>query len=596
MLLSVLVVCISILYIVASVLIPCKSNVDVVTIIKSKNVDVPPVALFISNPLNIEPYELAFHSKKESLENDRYILFAPMQSKTTYLINKNGTAIHTWSSDYIPGVSVYMLNDGSILRTIRLALFGGGSGGGIQRITWDGTIIWDYRYYTDDYLSHHDIEILPNGNILMIAWEFKTRDDAITAGRDPYKLMGNTIAPDHIIEVKPTGPTTGEIVWEWHAWDHLIQDYDPTKDNYGIVEEHPELLDINFGSIGWDWLHINSVDYNKELDQILLSVKHFDEIWIIDHSTTIQEASGHTGGNSGKGGDILYRWGNPIAYRAGTADDQKFRRQHDAQWIEYGCPGEGNILVFNNLGGFPDGWYSTVDEIVPPIDDNGTYYLEPGSSYKPKEQNWIYKADFYDVLLCGAQRIKNGNTFITRGSEGYLYEINPEKEIVWMYKNPYPENLPKSIFKFQTYQINESSPEKPDLDCKGSFNWIDVKGGEILTGFFQVQNIGGSDSFLNWSIVSFPDWGNWTFNPENGENLTVEDGPITVHVSVVAPNKVNTKFEGYIIVENQEDSEDYDVIPIFLKTSRKKEIQTSLFLNLFQNPRKRFPILNFISQ
>jgi hypothetical protein len=88
-------------------------------------------------------------------------------------------------------------------------------------------------------------------------------------------------------------------------------------ENYGVVVDHPELVDLNFSSGGppggADWNHINSIDYNETLDQILLSVHNFSEIWVIDHSTTAAEAAGHSGG------DLLYRWGNPQTYDAGTA-------------------------------------------------------------------------------------------------------------------------------------------------------------------------------------------------------------------------------------------------------------------------------------
>ena len=83
-------------------------------------------------------------------------------------------------------------------------------------------------------------------------------------------------------------------------------------------------------------MHVNAVAYNAELDQIVLSSPHFNEIWIIDHGTTTEEAKGHTGGRWGKGGDILYRWGNPRAYRNGTKLDQRLFYQHNIQWIPKG--------------------------------------------------------------------------------------------------------------------------------------------------------------------------------------------------------------------------------------------------------------------
>jgi hypothetical protein len=88
-----------------------------------------------------------------------------------------------------------------------------------------------------------------------------------------------------------------------------------------------------------------------------------------------------------------------------------------------------------------------------------------------------------------------------------------------------------------------------------------------VNGSFQVQNIGDPGSLLNWTTnVSSLDWGTWTFNPESGENLTPEDGQVTVQVSVVAPNEKNSEFQGYIRVENRDNSTDFDVISVYLKT------------------------------
>lgn len=374
-----------------------------------------------------------------------YTLFAPMRSTTTYLIDNYGRLVHTWPSSYTPALSAYLLENGNLLRSAQLVIGGGGgSGGRVEEIAWDGTIVWEFEYYSpDEYLPHHDIEGLPNGNVLILAWEYKTEAEAFAAGRDPA-LLGFSLQPEHIVEVQPTGPASGEIVWRWHLWDHLVQDYDSTKDNYGVVAEHPELIDINFAKpLGKaDWIHANSVDYNPDLDQIVISAHNQGEFWIIDHSTTIAEAAGHTGGNSGMGGDILYRWGNPQGYDAGVAEDQVFFNQHDASWVEPGCPGEGNILIFNNGLGRPSiVKYSSVDEVVTPVDGNGDYpQPPPGTPHGPAGLFWTYVADppgdFYSANISSAQRLPNGNTLVCSGNGGWFFEVTSTGEIVWNYLSP----------------------------------------------------------------------------------------------------------------------------------------------------------------
>lgn len=363
-------------------------------------------------------------------------------------------------------MSTYLLENGNLLRSDYAIkpdiIIGAGDTGRVEMFDWNGTRIWNFVYANSTQCIHHDIEPLPNGNILMIAWELKTRDDAIDAGCNPEFISDEIIWPDHIIEVEPNGPESGNIVWEWHVWDHLIQDYDPSKDKYGIVSDHPELIDINFMAkdSGRDWNHINSIDYHEGFDQILLSACAQAEIWVIDHSTTTEEASGHTGGKSGRGGDLLYRWGNPQYYRAGDVEDKKFYGQHDARWIEPGCPGEGHITVFHNGFRQPGENYSSVIEIVPPVDNNGNYYLEPGSAFGPDEPIWIYTApnptDFYASGQSGAQRLPNGNTLIC-SANGVFFEITYDKNIVWIYFNLFPikfigwNNL---VFKINRYPLD----------------------------------------------------------------------------------------------------------------------------------------------
>ena len=398
-----------------------------------------------------------------------YTLFSPLGSQDTYLIDNGGVVVHSWTSDYAPGLSMYLLEDGTLMRTASLMgpnqwFAAGGASGRVEQWSWDGELLWEFEYSDGYHRLHHDIEVLPNGNVLMIAWEFVDEADAIAAGRDPSLLSDGELWPDHIIEVEPTGSSGGNIVWEWHAWDHLVQDYDSSKDSYGVVADHPELIDVNYvsGRESADWNHTNSIDYNSDLDQVLLSVRSFNEIWVIDHSTTSEEAAGHTGGDLGMGGDLLYRWGNPQAYDTGTADDQVFFGQHDAEWIGDGIPGEDNILVFNNGSQIAGRAYSSVDEIATPLGADGSYTLVAGQAYGPDDLAWSYAAEpatsFYADHISGSQRLANGNTLITDGISGILFEVTTGGEVIWEY------DTGGQVFRADRYAPNYAGFDGTPLD------------------------------------------------------------------------------------------------------------------------------------
>ena len=322
----------------------------------------------------------------------------------------------------------------------------------IYEIDPAGNLLWEYRYH---FWQHHDFLKLPNGNVLMIVRELKTQAEVVAAGANPAFASPDGLYNERIIEVRPIYPDRAEVVWEWSLWDHLVQDYDPSKANYGNVSEHPELVDINYTlrqlsltkqTRNYALLHANGLDYNPERDQILFSARNMSEIWIIDHSTTTEEAAGHTGGNGGKGGDLLYRWGNPQVYRAGTFADQQLFWQHNPYWIPEGLPGAGNILIFNN-GDEYEGRYldhSSVVEITPPASGYGYDRNEgAGSRYGPAQPAWSYTAenapDFISRRLSNAQRLPNGNTMIVSGQDGVIFEVTPAGKTVWRYVNPVVE-------------------------------------------------------------------------------------------------------------------------------------------------------------
>ena len=385
-----------------------------------------------------------------------YTMFAPKQNTMTYLINNAGRKIHEWSaSTFPPGQSVYLLENSNLLRTCMTPSqlgTGGGEGGRIEEYDWDDNLVWSMDYSTATYMQHHDIKKLPNGNIIMLVVEKKTYAEVLAAGFDPSKLVPEIqqkgyMLPDCIIEIAPTYPVGGTVVWEWHTWDHLIQDFSASKSNYGIVAAHPELVDCDgdHRNLPLFWNHMNSIDYNASLDQIAMSVRGNSEVWIIDHSTTTAQSAGHSGGVHGKGGDLLYRWGNPLTYGAGTVADQKYFEQHDVEWVKAGNPGAGNLTCYNNgIGRTPP--YSTVDEITTPVDASGNYPINTGSAFAPSVFTWDYTASppeaLYSENISGAQRQPNGNTIICEGGHGDFTEVTTAGQIVWRYLCPVDDHGP----------------------------------------------------------------------------------------------------------------------------------------------------------
>jgi len=453
----------------------------------------------IAGPLSIQPGT-----------QPGYTLYNPTNYKEAFLIDDCGRIVNKWTSDYAAAHTLYLRPNGTLLRTRLLTNTeidgGGGSGGGVELLHWNSTVLWSYTYNNDFVRQHHDIYPLPNGNVLLLAWEKKTEAEAIAEGRDPSKLVDGVLWPEHIVEVRPIVPNGGEIVWEWHAWDHLVQDFDATKQNYGVVGDHPELIDLNFTVDGdKDWLHANALDYNPQLDQIIISAHSFNEFWVIDHSTTTAESASHSGGNAGKGGDLLYRWGNPMAYRHGTVSDQKLFAQHHPHWIAEGLPQAGRIMVFNNA---PLRFYSSVEIIQPPVNPDGTYTLGVDGKFGPATAAVTYtsnpQSDLFSRNMSSAQMMPNGNLFIGSAAQGIASEVTPLNEVIWKYKSPVtvngivgrtdpttnPAYTPRPVFRTIKYPIDYPAfltrvlvPQEP---VEGA-PWADCA---LVTGIDEEQQTG----------------------------------------------------------------------------------------------------------
>ena len=405
-----------------------------------------------------------------------YVLFNPSMSGTVYLVDNDGRVVHTWQTPYAPGGDMELLPNGNLLRGSRdpaqLGFKTGGTGGILQELAWDGSVVWEWKLSEAGRVHHHDVSALPNGNVLLLAWEVKSPEEARRAGRRADQIPEQGLWPDVVLEIEPIGSRGANVVWEWHVWDHLIQNHDPEAPNHGDPAARPERIDLNAGShappidaaqleqlkaLGYvppdatpqdlrsDFLHVNTVTHHPRLDQIALSVPVMGEIWIIDRGTTTEEAAGSTGGRRGRGGDLLYRFGNPAAYGRGLALAQRFFYQHDVRWIPDGWNGAGNLIVFNNGRGRHEGPWSSIDEWTPPLDADGRYTLADGEPFGPDELAWQYVAPdpqtFYAPFVSGAQRLANGNTLICAGTGGEFFEVTKGGEVVWEYRNPFWGNV-----------------------------------------------------------------------------------------------------------------------------------------------------------
>lgn len=403
-----------------------------------------------------------------------YILIPIIQSKQVLLYDNDGNLVHIWEGEHYTGASVYLKENGNLIRTVSLDDnfdfgFNGQWGfvnGAIEEVNWEGEVVWRFDYASADAIGHHDIEIMPNGNILMIAFERFSSEEAIAMGRNPELLPEhNEMWTEQVIEIDPT---TNEIVWQWDLSDHLIQDFDPDAANFGVVADNPQLMDVNYleddAPLQPNWWHVNSIDYNEALDQIVLSSRTHSEIWIIDHSISTEEAQGTAG-------DFLYRWGNPETYDAGDDADRTLYYQHDAQWIPDGYDGAGNILIFSNGGN--ERTYSDIIEISIPTDADGNYIMTAAEATAPTEYEWYYAADpvesFYSALISGMQRQPNGNTLITDGLNGRIFSVNPDGEIVWEFY------LPPAVWAFRAERYDlpafDELPFSDDLTFEGGVIW-----------------------------------------------------------------------------------------------------------------------------
>jgi hypothetical protein len=342
------------------------------------------------------PTELLYWDKTKA--HNGYTLFAA--AGTSYLIDMQGRVVHTWAI----GTNPRLLDNGNLLDASRDDPSGFQD---FKEVDWDGKVIWEYVEKRGGYAPHHDWVRILNRKLnapttLYIANKSISREQAITAGADPRKGPDEGAQMDAIVEVD----MQGNVVWEWWFFDHVVQDLDPTKTNYvgagKSIADYPGRINLNLPGrpLRRDWLHCNSLDFNAELDQVVINSVQ-GELYVIDHGNTFVagDPAASIAKARGPAGDFLYRFGDPARYKQGdpprilenwdaaTSGHKQMGGSHHAHWIKPGLPGAGHLMVFNNSQYlFERTPQSSILEINPYLDsrgrDAGKYVNPPEAGYR----------------------------------------------------------------------------------------------------------------------------------------------------------------------------------------------------------------------
>lgn len=470
-----------------------------------------------------------------------YTIISPSNYKTSYLINNCGEVINSWESDFFVGLMAEIDFEGNLLRTARLqtegGFVGGGIAGGLEKFSWDGELLWTGDFADETHHSHHDLAIMPNGNVLLIQWDKISAEEVFASGRSPLTFGDDSLWPDKIIEVEILDNNEYNIVWEWRAWDHIVQDYDSSLPNYGNIHEHPEKINLNLiptegGNDLSDWMHTNGIDYNADLDLIVISSRHFSEIMIIDHSTTTEEAAGSTGGNFGMGGDILYRFGNPANYNLGTLQDQKFFGQHDSRWHYNEDIEQWQISVFNNGTHRPGGEASTAEIITLPLEGNA-FLRDENQAFGPEELYFSFPevpdTTIFSSRVCGAQVLPNDNILFSLGAGGSVWEVTQESEdLVYNYRMPVgiagPLDYNTPNFNTNYFKVTRYSED-----------YLGFEGKDLTPGGYIELNNPGSDCVIyenqNNDTTSVFEWF------DKHQHLSVYPNPATSNCQIDVPGQ-----------------------------------------------------------
>ncbi|MEJ2586544.1 MAG: aryl-sulfate sulfotransferase [Deltaproteobacteria bacterium] len=384
------------------------------------------------------------------------------------LLDMNGNVVHLWKG--LHGFPTKLLPGGQAMASlgVRSPRYGFMDYMDVVQVDWDGNVVWKFDHY--EYIEdpgqegmwmarqHHDYqrEGSPVGYYAPGLTPLVDRGNTLILGHKDVKdsrISDKPLLDDVIYEVN----WEGDIIWEWVCSEHF-DEMDFSEAARNALCRNPTMV-VGKGEVG-DWMHMNSISTlgpNRWYDQADERFHPDNIIWDGRQTNIIAITDKESG-------RIVWQIGPDYDRSQALRELGWIIGQHHAHMIPRGLPGEGNILVFDNGGfsgygspnpGAPTGHnnalrdYSRVIEFDPITLKVIWQYSYEEAGFLPKMNN----SDFYSPLISSAQRLPNGNTLITEGSSGRIFEVTKGFEIVWEYVSPYYGINKNANFVYRAYRV-----------------------------------------------------------------------------------------------------------------------------------------------
>jgi hypothetical protein len=379
-----------------------------------------------------------------------FTVLSTLDTPAVLVIDMNGRTVKRWDGFNVSAGGPARILPGGVLMAPTGAFARHQESTALVAVDFDGRELWRFDHAEEIEIDgvrqwsarqHHDwqpadfpggyyspqLSFSPQGSKALLLTH--------TSHSDP-SVASVLLEDDRLIEID----RDGTIGWQWRAADHI--------DELGYDDAARRAI-MRLGTRdGYDWLHMNSARYlgsNKWHDAGDARF-HPDHVMVSSRQSSVVAIVA-------RDGSIAWRIGPDFSASPQLAAIGQVVGQHDAHLIPYGLPGAGNLLLFDNGGASGMGDPS-------PISPQGNSIYQRANSrvleIDPVELElvWSYTApNFYSTNISGAQRLANGNTLITEGAPGRVFEVNPAKEIVWEFMNPPGEGGRKSNAVFRAYRL-----------------------------------------------------------------------------------------------------------------------------------------------